>query len=86
MATMTRDDTRRADLAHNTVTVTSPLLSFLWANITFHVEHHLYPRVPFFRLPDLHKMLAGRGYIVEPYPLYRLTRSGARSSSSINGA
>lgn len=26
-------------------------------NINFHLEHHLYPSVPFFRLPQLHAML-----------------------------
>jgi fatty acid desaturase len=26
-------------------------------NINFHIEHHLYPSVPFFRLPQLHAML-----------------------------
>jgi fatty acid desaturase len=26
-------------------------------NICFHLEHHLYPSVPFFRLPELHRLL-----------------------------
>jgi fatty acid desaturase len=26
-------------------------------NINFHIEHHLYPSVPFFRLPQLHALL-----------------------------
>lgn len=26
-------------------------------NINFHIEHHLYPSVPFFRLPQLHSLL-----------------------------
>jgi fatty acid desaturase len=26
-------------------------------NINFHIEHHLYPSVPFFRLPKLHALL-----------------------------
>lgn len=64
----------RFDLRHNTVTVTNPLLGFLWANITYHVEHHLYPRVPFYRLPLLHRMLQDRQYTVEPYPLYSIFR------------
>jgi len=28
-------------------------------NVNFHLEHHLYPSVPFFRLPVLHKLLMG---------------------------
>ncbi len=33
---------------------------YLWSN--FHLEHHYYPRVPFYRLPELHRRLQ---------PLYR---------------
>jgi len=29
-------------------------------NINYHIEHHLYPSVPFFRLPELHKHLMGK--------------------------
>ncbi len=29
-------------------------------NVNFHLEHHLYPSVPFYRLPKLHAMLAAR--------------------------
>jgi fatty acid desaturase len=67
------DDPRRYDLRYNTITVTSPVLGFLWANIIFHVEHHLYPRVPFYRLPDLHRILASTGnYHQVRMPLTRI--------------
>ena len=31
---------------------------FLYLNMNNHVEHHLYPQVPFFSLPELHKAVA----------------------------
>jgi fatty acid desaturase len=72
MALMERGDTRRKDLRFNTVTVTSRILGVLWANITYHVEHHLYPRVPCHRLPVLHRLLRGRDYVISPFVLRRL--------------
>ena len=50
----------------NPVTVTSRILGVMWANITYHVEHHLYPRVPCHRLPELHALMRGRDYITSP--------------------
>jgi fatty acid desaturase len=35
----------------------SPIASFLYLNMENHVEHHLYPQVPFFALPALHQEL-----------------------------
>jgi fatty acid desaturase len=29
-------------------------------NLGFHTEHHLYPSVPFYKLPDLHEQLMGK--------------------------
>ena len=72
MATLTRGDRRRDDLRFNTVTVTSRTLGLMWANIVYHVEHHLYPRVPCHRLPTLHYLLRGRDYVVSPFVLHRL--------------
>lgn len=69
MAALSRGDSRREDLRYNTVTVTSRLLGLLWANITYHVEHHLYPRVPCHRLRALHLLLRGRDYVVSPFVL-----------------
>ena len=45
------------------MTVANRAWGLAWANITYHVEHHLYPRVPFYRLPQLHTMLQGRDYL-----------------------
>ncbi len=42
----------------NARTVTStPVLSFLMCNINYHLEHHLYPGVPWYNLPRLHELL-----------------------------
>ena len=37
---------------------TNPVLSFLICNINYHIEHHLYPGVPWYNLPKVHKILA----------------------------
>jgi fatty acid desaturase len=66
-------DARRVDIAANTVTVTSRALGLFWANITYHVEHHSYPRVPFYRLARVHALLHSRAdtpYLLSPYTMY----------------
>jgi fatty acid desaturase len=42
-----------------------PLMSFLYWNMNFHVEHHMFAAVPFYNLPRLHALMA-RDY---PRPL-----------------
>lgn len=37
--------------------LTNPVLSLLMCNINYHLEHHLYPGVPWYNLPKLHKLL-----------------------------
>ena len=71
------EDARRFDIARNTVTVTSRLLGLFWANITYHVEHHSYPRVPFYRLARVHALLhtrADTSYLLSPYTLYGVSK------------
>lgn len=44
----------------------NPIISFFVSphNLGYHTEHHLYPKVPFYNLPKLHKQLAdGRVYL-----------------------
>jgi fatty acid desaturase len=43
-------------------TVATPLQRFLILprNIGYHIEHHWYPSVPFYRLPELHDSLMAR--------------------------
>ena len=42
----------------NTRTVTmNPLFDWLYFNMNYHIEHHMFPMVPYHRLPDLHAMI-----------------------------
>ena len=34
------------------------ILSFIYANMNFHAEHHLTPSIPYYNLPQLHSILA----------------------------
>ncbi|WP_431300125.1 fatty acid desaturase [Tabrizicola sp. BL-A-41-H6] len=47
-----------ANMFQNTRTVfTTALVRFLAWNMPYHVEHHVYPAVPFHRLPALHHLM-----------------------------
>jgi fatty acid desaturase len=35
----------------------NPLFRFLYSNMNFHLEHHLFPMVPYHALPKLHEHL-----------------------------
>jgi fatty acid desaturase len=37
--------------------VTHPIMEFLWSNVNYHLEHHLYPSVPYHALPQLRQVL-----------------------------
>jgi fatty acid desaturase len=37
--------------------VTHTLIEFLWSNVNYHLEHHLYPSVPYYVLPELRRAL-----------------------------
>ena len=74
MATFGDHHHGRLDLARNTITVTSPTIGLLWANINYHVEHHVYPAVPFYHLPKLHRLLQDRSYQRDPMLLSRVLR------------
>lgn len=44
----------------NTRTVyMNPLLRFLYLNMNYHLEHHLFPAVPYYALPALHEEIKG---------------------------
>lgn len=43
----------------------NPLYRFLYMNMNYHIEHHMYPTVPFFALPGLHEAL--RHQMPRPY-------------------
>ena len=47
-----------ANMFENTrTTFTNRIVRFLAWNMPYHVEHHVYPAVPFHRLPDLHELM-----------------------------
>jgi fatty acid desaturase len=55
-------------LEPTTRTVVAGWLGRLWIgplNFHYHLEHHLYPGVPFSRLPDMHAALRASGYYTE---------------------
>ena len=35
----------------------NPVLRFLYSNMNYHIEHHMYPMVPYHRLPALHEAI-----------------------------
>jgi fatty acid desaturase len=35
----------------------NPAFEFLYANMNFHVEHHIYPLIPYHALPALHERI-----------------------------
>ena len=50
-----------ADLLRNTRTTnTNWFLSALAWQMPYHAEHHLFPNTPFFRLPKVHSLIAGK--------------------------
>lgn len=50
--------TTRGNVFTATRTVTSNrLVAFLMCNINYHLEHHLFPAVPWYNLPKLHRLL-----------------------------
>ena len=56
-------------------TVVNPVETFFFAphRVAFHIEHHVYPGVPFFNLPRVHALLKERGALPEKnvYTSYR---------------
>ncbi len=46
------------DHRQNTRTfITNPMGQFLYMNMNYHIEHHMFPMVPFHQLPRLHEMI-----------------------------
>lgn len=51
----------------NARTVVNPLQTFFLAphGVHYHIEHHVYPSVPFYRLAEVHRLMKERGMIPE---------------------
>ena len=62
------------DQRMNARTVINPIQTFLFAphNVHYHIEHHVYPAVPFYNLPKLHDLMMTRDLIPRQniYPGY----------------
>lgn len=50
-------ESKKGPLSHSRTIPLPKLLSFLYANMNYHAEHHLLPSVPYYNLPDLHLTL-----------------------------
>lgn len=37
--------------------IMNPVFNFLYVNMNYHVEHHMFPMVPYYRLPELHELI-----------------------------
>jgi len=35
----------------------NPIFRFVYLNMNYHTEHHMYPMVPYYKLPELHREL-----------------------------
>ena len=44
----------------------NPIFGFLYMNMEYHLEHHIYPLVPFYALPSLHQRI--KDQLPAPYP------------------
>jgi fatty acid desaturase len=42
---------------------TNKIIKFLYWNVNFHVEHHLYPSVPFYNLPKLRNLIGPKNIL-----------------------
>lgn len=56
-------DTPAQDYWRNSRSLTNSFWTMLYAGGNFHLEHHLYPRVPVWNLPKVHQYLKERGYL-----------------------
>ena len=55
-------------LANTRTTLTNGVMRLAMWNMSYHAEHHLYPSIPFHRLPAAHAAVRGRlGVIQDGY-------------------
>ena len=56
-------------LDHKTNTrnvMVNPMIAFLCMNMHYHLDHHMFPQVPFYHLPKLHNLI--KGQLPNSYP------------------
>ncbi|MHA6493279.1 fatty acid desaturase family protein [Pseudomonas borbori] len=82
MATLEPEHADRLDLSKNTITVTSRVVGLLWANINYHVEHHVYPGVPFCNLRKVHELLENKQFLRDRWLLSRLFARRSTTSAT----
>jgi beta-carotene hydroxylase len=56
------------------------LITWLWLFQNYHSIHHLFPRVPFYKYPQLYGELE-ETMLAKGAPIYRITINGLRASS-----
>jgi fatty acid desaturase len=52
-------------LTNTRTTLTNGLVRLLMWNMSYHAEHHLYPSIPFHRLPAAHEALRSRLGVIQ---------------------
>ena len=52
-------------LTNTRTTLTNGLVRLVMWNMSFHAEHHLYPSIPFHRLPDAHQAIRQRLGVIQ---------------------
>ncbi len=63
----------RNGLTNTRTTLTNPLVRLLMWNMPFHAEHHLYPSIPFHRLPAAHRAIRARlGFVQRGHARWNL--------------
>jgi fatty acid desaturase len=70
------------DMDYSTIeTGTRTVIPLFWErpffsphNVNYHIEHHIYPSVPFYRLPKLHKkLMENKSYVSQAHITYGYT-------------
>jgi fatty acid desaturase/1-acyl-sn-glycerol-3-phosphate acyltransferase len=76
-------------LTHTRTVTSNPVVSFLMCNLNYHLEHHLFPGVPWYNLPRLHALLVGEyrragAYVHRSYLgfLWEAARAGVHGTTS----
>ena len=63
-------------ITRTTIPTFLELIFILPCNVGYHIEHHWYPSVPFYRLPDLHRELMER----DGFPRHAVVRHSVLTS------